>query len=301
MVSAGVGLRRRPGRATLAAVAGIAHGAPPTRLRITAGRQKLLPELRELWDFRELAGFLVWRDMKVLYVQTVLGPVWAIIQPIIQMVIFTVIFGRLAGIQGEYHVPYPLFVFTGLLPWMYFSTALIQSSRSMTGNMNLVTKVYVPRLMIPLSSLAVAFVDFLLSFVILLGLFVWYGRAPHWHTVVTPFFLGLALLSSFGIGLWVSALTIRFRDIPYLIPFLTQLWLYVSPVIYGTSFIPKKWEWLIALNPMTGAIDGFRWAVLGKGLPHYGLFAASIGIGLLLCISGFAYFRRVERSFADLI
>jgi lipopolysaccharide transport system permease protein len=297
---AGLGRGRVPG-ATLARVSDHPQGLTAPRLRIGSGRQSLLAELRELWAFRELAGFLVWRDVKVRYVQTVLGPAWAIIQPFVQMILFTVIFGRLAGIQGEYHVPYPLFVFTGLLPWMYFSTALTQTSKSMVANANLVTKVYVPRLMIPLASLAVAFVDFLLSFLVLLGLFVWFSRAPHWHTVVSPFFLGMALLASFGVGLWVSALTIRFRDIPYVIPFLTQLWLYVSPVIYGTSFIPKKWEWLIALNPMTGAIDGFRWAVLGKGLPHYDLFAVSIGVGLVLCVSGLVYFRRVERTFADVI
>jgi lipopolysaccharide transport system permease protein len=271
------------------------------RIRPTRGRFSLLHDLRELWAYRELAGFLIWRDIKVRYVQTVLGPAWAIIQPFASMILFSVIFGHLAGIKGEYHVPYPLFVFAGLLPWMYFAGSLTQSSRSVVTNINLVTKVYVPRLMIPIASVIVPVVDFLLAFCVLLGLFAYYGRAPHWHAVVSPFFLGMALLSAFGVGLWVAALNVRYRDIPFVIPFVTQIWLYASPVIYGSTFIPPRWQWLISLNPMTGAIDGFRWAVLGRGLPQYHLFAESIAVGLVLTISGLWYFRRVERSFADVI
>jgi lipopolysaccharide transport system permease protein len=276
---------------------------PARTLRIRPSRSRFpsLADLRELWEYRELMGFLVWRDIKVRYVQTILGPLWAIVVPLIQMVLFTVIFGRLAGLKGEYKVPYPLFVFSGLLPWMYFSGSLAQSAKSVVANSNLITKVYVPRLMIPLASIVVPVIDLLIAFAVLLGLFAVYGRWPHWHTVVTPFFLGMALLTAFGVGLWLSALNVRFRDIPYIVPLLTQLWLYASPVIYGASFIPPRWQWLISLNPMTGVIDGFRWAVLGRGIPHYELFAKSIAMGLVLTISGLAYFKHVERQFADVI
>jgi lipopolysaccharide transport system permease protein len=269
--------------------------------RIRAGKRGLLVELREVWDYRELLGFLVWRDIKVRYVQTILGPLWALIVPFLTMILLTVIFGHVAGLKGEYKVPYPIFVFSGNLIWIYFSGCLAGSARSVISNINLVTKVYVPRLMIPLESTVVPVIDFALAFLVLLGLFAYYHRAPHWHTVLIPFFLGLALLSAFGVGLWLSALTVRFRDIPYVVPLLTQLWFYVSPVIYGSTFIPPRYHWLIAVNPMTGPIDGFRWAVLGRGVPHYGLFATSLVAGIVLTASGVWYFLRTERSFADLI
>lgn len=286
----------------MTAVPEVQAQAPAVRpFRIQGGKRGLAAELRELWDYRELLGFLVWRDIKVRYVQTILGPLWALIVPFITMVLLTVIFGHVAGLKGEYKVPYPIFVFSGNLIWVYFSGCLAGSTRSVVSNINLVTKVYVPRLMIPLESIVVPVIDFLLAFCVLLGLFAYYGRAPHWHTVLTPFFLGLALLTAFGAGLWLSALTVRFRDIPYVVPLITQLWFYASPVIYGSTFIPPRWHWLIALNPMTGAIDGFRWAVLGRGIPHYNLFAISLVVGLALTVSGVWYFRRTERSFADLI
>jgi lipopolysaccharide transport system permease protein len=270
-------------------------------LRIGAGKRSLLVELREVWDYRELLGFLVWRDIKIRYVQTILGPLWALIVPFITMVLLTVIFGHVAGLKGEYKVPYPIFVFSGNLIWIYFSGCLAGSARSVISNINLITKVYVPRLMIPLESTVAPVIDFAIAFFILLGLFAYYHRVPHWHTVLVPFFLGLALLTAFGAGLWLSALTVRFRDIPFVLPLLTQLWFYVSPVIYGSTFIPPRYQWLIAINPMTGPIDGFRWAVLGRGVPHYSLFATSFLVGLVLTASGVWYFRRVERSFADLI
>jgi len=286
---------------TLSHVQAETHVPAVRPFRIRGGKRGLATELRELWDYRELLGFLVWRDIKVRYVQTILGPLWAIIVPFITMILLTVIFGHVAGLKGEYKVPYPIFVFSGNLIWIYFSGCLAGSARSVISNINLVTKVYVPRLMIPLESTVVPVIDFALAFLVLLGLFAYYGRVPHWHTVLIPFFLGLALLSAFGVGLWLSALTVRFRDIPYVVPLLTQLWFYASPVIYGSTFIPPRWHWLIALNPMTGPIDGFRWAVLGRGVPHYGLFGISFGVGLALTLSGIWYFRRTERSFADLI
>jgi lipopolysaccharide transport system permease protein len=254
-----------------------------------------------LWAYRELFGFLVWRDVKTRYVQTVLGPSWAIVQPVVSMIVFTVIFGRLAGIKAEYGVPYPLFVFTALLPWTYFSSSLSGSSRSVVGNINLVNKVYVPRLLLPLASVAVPIVDFILAFLILAGMFVYYGRMPPWQVVTTPLFLVLALLTALGVGLWFAALNVRYRDIPYAVPYLTQIWLYATPVIYGLSMIPQKYHWLIALNPMTGVIDGFRWALLGGGSPRYSVFVLNLLVSMVLTITGALYFRRVERGFADVI
>jgi lipopolysaccharide transport system permease protein len=270
-------------------------------LRIEAAKRRATINFRELWAYRELFGFLVWRDFKTRYVQTVLGPAWAIVQPVVSMIVFTVIFGRLAGIRGEYGVPYPLFVFTALLPWTYFSSSLAGSSRSVVGNINLVNKVYVPRLLLPVAAVAVPIVDFFLSSLILAGMFVYYGRMPQWHAVTTPFFLLLALVTALGVGLWFAALNVRYRDIPYAVPFLTQLWLYATPVIYGLSMIPEQYHWLIALNPMTGVVDGFRWALLGSGTPHYSVFALNLAVSVLLTISGALYFRRVERGFADVI
>jgi lipopolysaccharide transport system permease protein len=271
------------------------------RFRIEAKQRSLARELREIWEYRELMGFLVWRDIKVRYVQTILGPTWALLVPFSTMIVFTLIFGRVARFQGEYKVPYPLFLFVGQLPWLYFANCLTSSSRSVVANINLVTKVYVPRLMIPIAAIVVPIVDFLFASVILFGLFAWYGTWPHWHTVVSPFFLALALLCAFGVGLWLSALNVRYRDIPFVIPFLTQIWFFVTPVLYGPTYIPERFQWLLKLNPMTGAIDGFRWAVLGRGVPHYGLFGYSLAIGLALTVSGLLYYRRVERQFADVI
>jgi lipopolysaccharide transport system permease protein len=258
-------------------------------------------ELREIWAYRDLLYFLAWRDIKVRYKQTILGGTWAIIQPLTTMIIFSIFFGRLAGIRGEYGVPYPLFVYAGLLPWLYFASSLTQSSVSIVGSSALVTKVYFPRLIIPLASVCVPVVDFVISFVVLIGMFLYYGRAPHWHAVAMPVFLGMALLTAFGVGLWLSALNVRYRDIPYVIPFLTQIWMFLSPVIYGVTLVPSRWRWLLALNPMTGIIDGFRWAVLGSGLPEYRVYAISGAVGVCLTLSGLLYFRSVERHFADVI
>jgi lipopolysaccharide transport system permease protein len=269
------------------------------RVEATHGRFPL--NLPELWRYRELLYFLIWRDIKVRYKQAALGATWAIIQPVTSMIIFSVIFGHLAGISPEYHVPYPLFVFAGLLPWLYFSSSLAQSSTSVVGNSNLVTKVYFPRLLIPLASIVVPVIDFMIAFCVLIAMFLWYGRLPHWHAIVTPVFLGMALLTALGVGLWLSALNVRYRDVPYAVPFLTQIWLYASPVIYGVTLVPARWRWLLALNPMTGVIDGFRWAVLGRGLPQYHVYAISALVGAVLTFSGLWYFRHVERHFADVI
>ena len=255
---------------------------------------------RELWAYRELVFFLVWRDIKVRYKQTVLGAGWAILQPVMTMVIFSVIFGSFAKIPSD-HLPYPLFAYAGLLPWTYFSTCLTSSSLSVVGNVNLITKVYFPRLLVPLETVMVPIIDFLLAFVVLIGLMAWYGVVPGWHVVAFPAFLLLALVTALGVGLWLATLNVRYRDVPYTIPFLTQIWMYASPVVYPVSIVPHKWQWLIALNPMAGVIEGFRWALLGQSAPSATVLGASAGMALLLLVTGLAYFRRGEREFADLI
>ncbi len=264
-------------------------------------RSRFSFDLLDLWRYRELAYQLVWRDVKVRYKQTLLGASWAIVQPLATMIVFSVIFGHLAKIKPEYGVPYPLFVFVGLLPWTYFAACLTHSSVSVVANSSLVTKVFFPRLLIPLASVVVPLIDFLIAFFVLIGMFLWYGRAPYWHAVVTPVFLGMALVIALGVGLWLSALNVRYRDVPYALPFLIQLWLYASPVIYPVTLVPGDWQRLLALNPMTGVIDGMRWAVLGKGVPHYDVYATSAAVGLVLLVSGLVYFKRTERYFADLI
>jgi len=267
--------------------------------RIERSRRDWLLVLREVWAYRELLFFLVWRDVKVRYRQTFIGILWVVLQPLLTMIVFTVIFGHLAGITDPYKDPYALFVFTGLLPWTYFSSSLAQSSNSIVGNSSLVTKIYFPRLIMPLASVLVPIVDFLFAFGVLVCLFIYYGRTPHWHVVATPVFLGMALLTALGVGLWLSALNVRYRDIPYTVPFLTQLWLFLSPVIYPVALVPERFHWLLALNPMTGVIDGFRWAVLGRGVPHNDVYLTSALVSLALLIAGLWYFKRTERRFAD--
>jgi lipopolysaccharide transport system permease protein len=260
-----------------------------------------LRDLRELWAYHELLFFLIWRDVKVKYKQTALGAAWAILVPFTQMIVFSLVFNRALHVKSEYHVPYPLFVYTAMLPWTYFTSCLSASSASIVGNQGLITKVFFPRLVIPLAAVVAPIIDFLLAFSVLIGLFVYYGRAPHWHAVVIPVFLGLALLTAFGIGLWLSALNVRYRDVPFVVPYLVMIWFFVTPIVYGVSSVKPSTQGLLALNPMSGVIDGFRWAVLGRGLPHYHVYALSFGIALAITLSGLWYFRRVERYFADLI
>jgi len=281
-----------------------AVAAPKRTVRIQQSRRHLpltLSDLREMWAYHELGFFLIWRDVKVKYKQTAFGAAWAILVPFTQMVIFTLIFNKALHVKSEYHVPYPLFVYTAMLPWTYFASCLSASSTSIVGNQNLITKVYFPRLIIPLAAVVAPVIDFLCAFTVLVGMFFWYGRSPHWHVVVIPFFLAMALLTAFGIGLWLSALNVRYRDVPYALPFLISIWFFVTPVLWGISAVKPHTQSLLALNPMTGVVDGFRWAVLGRGLPHYHIYLESLGIGLALMLSGLWYFKRVERYFADLI
>jgi lipopolysaccharide transport system permease protein len=281
-----------------------AIAAPRRTIRIKRSRRRLplsLRDLRELWSYHELMFFLVWRDVKVKYKQTALGAAWAILVPFTQMVVFSLVFNRALHVKSEYHVPYPLFVFTAMLPWTYFTACLSASSTSIVGNQNLITKVFFPRLIIPLAAVVAPIIDFLLAFTVLGGMFLYYGRTPHWHLVVIPVFLGMALLTAFGVGLWLSALNVRYRDVPFFVPYLITIWFFVTPIVYGVTALKPQTQGLIALNPMAGVIDGFRWAVLGRGLPHYHVYAVSFGIALAVVLSGLWYFRRVERYFADLI
>jgi len=258
-------------------------------------------DLRELWDYRELLYFLTWRDLKVRYQQTLLGLSWAVIQPLVTMFVFTIIFNRVGKIQPEYHVPYPLFVTAGLLPWFYFTGALSKVAGSIVSNSGLVSKIYFPRLLIPIANAVVPVVDFLASFLLLVGMFLWYGRTPHWHAVVFPFFLGMALFTALGVGLWLAALNVRYRDVGYLVTFATQIWLFLTPIAYGSSIVPQRFKWLVSINPLTGVCDGFRWSVLGRGEPHYSVYGISWGVAILLTLTGLWYFRRTEREFADII
>jgi len=257
-------------------------------------------DLISVWQYRELLYFLVWRDVMVRYKQTSIGVAWAILQPLITMVIFTLIFGNLAKIPSD-GIPYPVFAFTALLPWTYFSQALTRSSSSVVSSSSLVTKIYFPRLLIPLAASVAPIIDLLFSFLVLLVLMAWYKTAPTWGLLALPLFLGLAIITALAVGLWSSALNVRYRDVGHIIPFLTQVWMYASPVAYPASMVPEKWRLLYSLNPMVGVIEGFRWALLGKQSPDFLVMAASSTVVLALLVGGIIYFKRTEQTFADVI
>ncbi len=256
---------------------------------------------RDLWRYRELFMFLAWRDIAVRYKQTVIGVAWSVIRPVLTMIVFTVIFGRLANLPSN-GVPYALMVFSAMLPWQFFANALSESSGSLVINTNLISKVYFPRLAIPASAVAVSFVDFLISFVILLILMLLYQYPATWRMLKLPLFLMLATALALGSGLWMAALNVKYRDFRYIVPFIVQLGLYISPVGFSSNIVPEQWRFLYSLNPMVGVIDGFRWAILGGDFPIYlPGFLASIGLVLVLLIGGLRYFRNTERGFADVI
>jgi lipopolysaccharide transport system permease protein len=256
--------------------------------------------IKEVWAYRELLGILAWRDVSVRYKQTVVGIGWAIIQPVMTMVIFTIIFGKFAKLPSD-GIPYPLFSFCALLPWNYFAQSLSGSSDSLVGASNLITKVYFPRLVIPLSRVFAGLVDFAISFVILLGLMVWYRVFPGLLVFILPLFIFVAMFTALGLGLWLTALNVKYRDVRFVVPFLVQFWLYASPVAYSTSLVPEKWRWLYGLNPMVGVIEGFRWALLGKAAPNFEMMFASFSIVLVMLVSGLFYFRKMEQTFADIV
>lgn len=279
------------------------HSEPPgalPQLVIVPDSPLLRLNLRELWDYRELLMFLTWRDIKVRYRQTVLGAAWAILQPLTAMVIFSIVFGQLAKLPSD-GIPYPIFTFTALLPWNLFSGALTRATASLVSSSNLLSKVYFPRVIIPLSASLGALVDFGFSFLILLGMMVWYGIVPTSRLFILPFLLVLAFLAAFGIGLWLSALNVRYRDVNYIIPFVVQVWLYASPVAYSSTLIPAQWQWLYGLNPMVGVIEGFRWALLGTSWEPGGLILLSTLIVLFVLLTGLFYFHRMEDTFADIV
>ncbi|HOT90759.1 MAG TPA: ABC transporter permease [Anaerolineae bacterium] len=260
--------------------------------------------LREVWAYRELLFFLVWRDLKVRYRQTALGVLWVVLQPVLSMVVFSLLFGGLLKVPSG-GVPYPIFAYAALLPWNYFAASFNRSSASLVGSAHLITKVYFPRLVIPISGVLSGLVDFAVAFIVLIGMMAFYSITPTPAVVLLPAFILLAMVTALGFGLWLSALNVRYRDINYLIPYLVQVGMYLTPVIYGSSLIPERFRFLLALNPMTGVVEGFRWALLGNHLadaqPPGALFPVSIGIALAILVSGAIFFRRTERTFADII
>jgi homopolymeric O-antigen transport system permease protein len=286
--------------AAAAAGSGAAH--PPIRPRVVIQPSRGLfdLDLRGVWEYRELLYFLVWRDVKVRYKQTIVGGAWVIIQPLLTMVIFTVVFGRFAKIPSD-GLPYPIFAYTALLPWFYFSAATGRSSAGLVGNSGLISKTYFPRLLIPLAAVTTPAVDFALSFIALLGLMVWYGIVPGWGVLALPLFLLLALLTALAVGLWLSPLHVRYRDVGFIVPFIVQFWMYASPVIYPVSLVPEKWRLLYSLNPMAGVIEGFRWALLNKEGPDFGVMTVSASMVVALLLGGIVFFRHMERTFADVI
>jgi lipopolysaccharide transport system permease protein len=272
-------------------------------LRVTTIRRSgswVSLRLGELWEYRELLFFLVWRDVKIRYKQTALGAAWAVLQPFFTMVVFSVVFGRLAGLPSD-GVPYPVFTYSALLPWQLFAFALGESSNSLVAHQRLISKVYFPRLIIPLSSVGVGLVDFAVSFGVLLVLMAYYGIAPTVALWTVPFWAMLAVTSALGVGLWLSALNVKYRDVRYTLPFVTQIWMFASPVAYASSLVPEAWRPLYALNPMVGVIDGFRWALLGTADPSPVTLLVSLAAVSTLLLTGLIYFRRTERTFADLV
>ncbi len=257
-------------------------------------------DLWAVWQYRELLYFLIWRDVKVRYKQTAIGAGWAILQPLLTMVIFTVVFGTFAKIPSD-GLPYPIFAYSALLPWTYFAQAISHSGASLVSSAHLISKVYFPRLIVPISAAVAPLVDFAIAFVILLGMMVWFGTTPTWGILVLPLFLFLALVTALAVALWLSALNVKYRDIGYAIPFLVQSWMYASPIAYPVSLVPEKWRLLYGLNPMAGVIEGFRWALLSKESPDFGQMAVSTAVVLALLLGVIIYFKRTERTFVDVI
>jgi lipopolysaccharide transport system permease protein len=269
-------------------------------LRIQPSQGWVSLQLRDLWAYRELLYFFVWRDVKVRYKQTALGAAWAVIQPLFTMLIFSLFFGRLARIPSD-GIPYPLFAYTALVPWTFFAQGLTQSADSLVGQSNLIKKIYFPRLAIPLSTVSAGLMDFSISFTVLLGMMVRYGVRPTSHIIWLPFLLLLAFVASLGAGLWLSALNVRFRDVKYALPFIVQFWMFATPIAYPSSLLNGPWRTVFALNPMVGVTEGFRWALLGaKTAPGPMLLASAVAASAVL-VGGAFYFRRMEKSFADVV
>jgi len=257
--------------------------------------------LRDLWVYRELIFFMIWRDIKVRYKQTLLGAAWAVIQPVMTMLVFNFLFGTVAKVPTD-GIPYPIFAYTALLPWGLFVTALNQASRSLTSNTNMITRVYFPRLVLPVSSVLAGLIDFAIAFVILIGMMWYFDVSPTLSVIWTlPLFLILAILTALGVALWLSAINVQYRDVNYALPFLTQFWLFITPVAYSAQVISERWRLIYSLNPMAGVVNGFRWALLGAGDGPDAALWVSVAISLVILVSGLFYFRNMERTFADMI
>ena len=257
-------------------------------------------QLRDLWQYRELLYFLIWRDVKVRYKQTALGAAWAILQPFLAMVIFSVFFGRLAGMPSD-GVPYPIFAYAGLVPWTFFAYGLNQASNSLVGGANLVKKVYFPRLIMPLAAVLSGVIDFALAFLVLIGLMLFYGMVPTLAVLLLPLFGLLAMITALSVALWLSALNVEYRDVRYVVPFLTQFWLFATPIAYPSSLLSEPWRTLYGINPMVGVVEGFRWTLLGAGSPPGAMLIVSSVVALALLVGGAFYFRRMEATFADVV
>jgi lipopolysaccharide transport system permease protein len=269
-------------------------------IRIRPSRGWVSLDLHNLWEYRELLYFLVWRDVKVRYKQTVLGVAWVALQPLATTLIFTVIFGNLAKIPSE-NLPYAVFAMAGLLPWNYFAGAFSRGGQSLVGSAHLISKVYFPRMIIPIASIAAGLVDFVIVLLLLIALMLFFGITPTAAIVTLPLFLLLAIATALGVSLWLSALNVQYRDVGYLIPFVSQFWMYATPVVYPASLIPEQWRLLYALNPMTGVVEGFRWALFGTGQAPGALLSVSVGIVLVLLAGGAFFFKRMEDTFADVV
>jgi lipopolysaccharide transport system permease protein len=276
----------------------VTDNARRTRIKPTEGWVSL--KLDEFWAYRELLYFFVWRDIKVRYKQTVLGASWAIIQPLFTMVIFSLFFGKLAQVPSD-GVPYPLFRYAALVPWPFFANAVTQASNSLVAGSSMLKKIYFPRMIMPTATVLAGVVDFTLAFIVLLGMMFFYGFAPTINVIWLPFFLLLALVTSLGVGLWLSVMNVQFRDVRYIIPFLTQAWLFLTPIAYPSSLIPEPWRILYGLNPMAGVVEGFRWALLGTDTAPGPMIIVSSVVALVLLIGGAFYFRRMEKIFADVV
>ena len=257
-------------------------------------------KLKELWEYRELLYFMAWRDIKVRYKQTVLGVAWAIIQPFFTMVIFSIFFGRLAKMPSD-GIPYPIFAYAALVPWTFFANGLNQASNSLVGSANLIKKVYFPRLVVPISSVISGVVDFVLAFAVLLGMMLFYGILPTVNILWLPFFVLLIFVTALGVGFWLSALNVQFRDVRYTVPFLTQFWLFASPIAYPSSLLSEPWRTLYGINPMVGVVEGFRWALLGTDTAPGPIIIVSTVVALVLFVGGAFWFRKMEKTFADVV
>lgn len=276
------------------------HKAPLTVLRLEPSKGWVSIRFRELWEYRELLYFLIWRDIKVRYKQTALGAAWAIIQPFFTMLVFSLFFGRLAKVPSD-GIPYPVFSYSALVPWTFFSQGLIQSSDSLVGQSNLIKKVYFPRLCIPIGTVLAGVVDFCLAFTVLLIMMLYYRVVPTFNMLWLPLLLLLAVSTSLGVGLWLSALNVKYRDVKYVVPFIAQFWMFATPIAYPSSLLSEPWRTVYGINPMAGVIEGFRWALLGTATQPGPIVLVSVAVSLLILIGGAFYFRRMEKTFADVV